>query len=353
MAWTVDIQGPNGGADIATDVEFKSLQIRWTSDGPGAAEIDLAASHISTDWTSGLHRVVINLDATPMFAGYVNRLTRSGPPAAYTYTASANGLAWILDWRMIHKPQVFAAIDTPVGETAWQLIDAVQSQINGDMGFTQGTTVGTTVSKDRGYCDGSNVGEEIRELASVGRGFDYEIDATGAFNVWNNSRGTDLSGSLTLTEEDTNDWQVESDTSDLVTSVSAYGSAEKPWGPQRVPVKTFMADTYGRRELALDVDSTNENYLEDAAAAQVAVQGGAHNRVTASWIEGRGPWALGDVWLQDTVSVVLESWFGGTQDMRCTDVSVSLEPVPAEIVFIEQSFDTLITDITVEEEESS
>lgn len=350
MAWTIDIQGPNGGANIATDVPFKTAQIRWTSDGPGAAEIALLESQISNDWIAGLHRVVINLDATPMFSGYVNSVVRSGPPADLTYTVSANGLAWILDWRLIHKPQVFAAIDTPVGETAWQLIDAVQSQINGDMGFAQGATVGTTVSKDRGYCDGSNVGEEIRELASVGRGFDYEIDATGDFNVWNNSRGTDLSGSMTLTEETTNGFEVASDTSDLVTSVSAYGSAEKPWGPQRVPVKTFMADTYGRRELALDVDSTKEDELEDTATAQVAVQGGAHNRVTANWIEGIGPWAFGAVWLQDTVSVVLESLFGGTQDMRCTDIAVSLEPTPEDIWFVEMSFDTLITDLSVDEE---
>jgi hypothetical protein len=349
--WALDIQGPNGGAALASGVGFKTAQIRWTSDGPGAAEIELTDAQVSNDWIPGLHRVVIDLDGIPQFAGYINRKVRTGPPGALAHTISANGLAWILDWRLIHKPQVFAAIDEPVGDIAWALIDAVQSQVNGDMGFTQGVSVGTTVSKDRGYCDGSNVGEEIRELASIGRGFDYEIDANGAFNVWNNTRGRDLSGSLTLTEGDVNGWDVEADTSDLVTSVSAYGTAEKPWGPQRVAVKTFQATTYGRREIPFDVDSSNEDELEDFATAQVAIQGGAQVMVRANWIEGRGPWSLGDVWLQDKVSVVLDSHFGGTQDMRCTDITLTLEPTPPEVWFIEQTFHAVVEDLTPDPDE--
>jgi hypothetical protein len=344
--WTMDIQGPNGGAALASGVGFKTAQLRWTSDGPGAFEIELLDEQVSDDWIPGLHRIVIDLDGIPQFAGYINRKERTGPPGALAHRISGNGLAWILDWRLIHKPQVFAAIDEPVGDIAWALIDAVQSQVNGDMGFTQGTSVGTTVSRDRGYCDGSNVGEEIRELASIGRGFDYEIDANGAFNVWNNTRGQDLSGSVTLTEGDANGWDVALDTSDLVTSVSAYGSAEKPWGPQRVAVKTFQAVTYGRREIPFDVDSTDEDELQDFATAQVAIQGGAQVMVRANWIEGRGPWSLGDVWLQDKVSVVLDSHNGGTQDMRCTDITVTLEPTPADIWFIEQTFHAVVEDLT-------
>lgn len=351
MPWTIDIQGPNGGVNLGTSVPFKSARLAWTGEGPGAMEVDILEAQMSDLWQPGTHRAIAKLDGVPKLACYLESLSRdSSPTEGLVYRAAGLGLASILDRRYIRRPQAFAAVDTPAGEIAWQLIDAVQDQVQGDMGFTLGTITGTTVNRTEGYCSGSNVGDEIRALANIRRGFDWEIDAGGAFNVWNSSRGTDLSGTYLVQPTVVNGWTVEADTSDLVTNVVGVGDEARPWGPVEVGVVAGIASIYGRRELHIDVDSSDEQELEDAAAAQVEVQAGARVRVGTTWIEGLGPWSFGDVWLQDAVSAALEPWFGGTQDVRCVDITVTIDPNPAEVWFVEHTFDALVADITLDGE---
>lgn len=99
--------------------------------------------------------------------------------------------------------------------------------------------------------------------------------------------------------------------------------------------------------------------LYDAAAEELSKRAGARLQVHARFIDGHeeglgAPWTLGDVWLGDTVSVALPSYFGGTQTMRCTEFNISLEPgsiaptgegVPG-LEVLEYVFDTLVEDIT-------
>lgn len=338
--WRLDIQGPDGGANLVTSAPFQAARITWTVDGPGAAEVDLRPEDLTDDWQPGTHRLVVDLDNMPEFAGYLTRLTRDGPPENITYKASAIGLASILDWRLVRH---LYGITGTAAEIVASLLDEAQTQYHGDMGFSMGAIDGTTVTRTRGYCFGVVIGEAIRELASIGRGFDWEVDATGALNIWNNTRG--VNSGKTLAEEDTQSWSVELETSDLVTTVSVIGDQSQPFGPMHHMVRSpGMAITYGRREVVVDVDSTDSDELFDAATAELVSRGGALLRVRTMWIEGRGPWQFGDVWMQDRASVVLPAIFGGTQGMRLIEASVSLDP--GTHVYVEHTFEALVEDIT-------
>lgn len=344
MAWSLDIQGPNGGANIVTGAPFRSARVAWTVEGPGSVEIDLREADVTDDWTPGNHRVVVNGDHD--FTGYLTRLHRVGPPEELVYSASALGLAYILDWRLVrHATTLVDDVDVIV---EW-LLDEAQTQLNGDMGFAMGTVVGTLPSRTRIYCFGVVIGEAIRELSHIGRGFDWEIAANGDLNVWADTRGVDTG--LTLAEAQTNEWEIELDTSELITTVSAIGDPSQPFGPIHDMTRHVgAAITYGRHEIVIDVDSTDHDELIDAARAELKVGGGGLLRLHVGWWSDRGPWDLGDVWLQDTVTVTLPDFFTGDQDMRCTDVAVSIEPMPPAgggdpLYYVEQSFDALVTDI--------
>lgn len=340
--WSSDIQGPNGGANVVTAAPFKSARITWTVEGPGSFEIDLRESDVSIDWQAGTHRVVLN--GPFPFSGYITRLTRSGPPKDLAFKASGLGLQSILDWRIVRHATTLNDLSSVLVE--W-LLEEAETQFNGNMGFQMGTVVGTTTTRLRNYCFGVVIGDAIRELAAVGRGFDWEIDADGDLNIWNNTRGIDTG--LVLAEEHTQDWNVELDTSELLTTVSAIGDPSQPFGPIHDMVRNLhAADTFGRHEIAIDVDSTDRDELIDAARAELKASGGARLVLHTMWIDDRGPWRLGDVWLQDTITAVLPDYFGGSQTMRCTDVSVTLDPLP-ERYFIEHTFDALVTDDDLED----
>lgn len=332
--FTIDLHSPIIGAT------FAGLRASWTADGPGAMEVDLRPTDINDSWTPGAHQIVLNWGGGPVFAGTLERLEQSGPPEDVRFTASALGLAARLDYRIVrHEFEIRDHVDVMVSE----LLTEAQTQFNGDMGFTMGTVSGTTANRLRNYCFGVNIGDAIRELAQVGNGFDWEVDANAALNIWQNTRGVHTG--KTVQDSDTNSWAVTADTGDTLTNVSSIGSQEQPFGPiHRLSYSPGLSNVYGRREVAIDVDSTDEMELFDSGDAELSTRAGARMQVQTMWIDDRGPWQFGEVWLQDIVSVVLPTYFGGTQDMRCTEISLSLEP--GTHYFVEHTFEALCVDIT-------
>lgn len=352
--WTLAIKGPNGGANIQNNVPFKSCRMSWTSDGPGAIELAIPESVMlgfGSDWTAGLHRLVMKRNGDPKWSGYNTNVTRSGPPGDREYTVSGLGLSSVLDYRLIRDQ--FNMTDE-VSNIMFQILDDIQAQINGDMGFSHGAVHGTTVTRTRGYCLGVVVGDAYREMAAIDRGCDWEINADGQLEIWNGTRGTNTG--LDLYEEDVQNFEVESDTSDLLTTVSVLGQKNDPFGPRHIGLAAGYADNYGRREAVVEVDAENDDdgEMTDAGTAELEVRGGARLRVTASWLEGHDPfpWGWGAVWLQDKVTVHLDDFFAGNQNMRCIDITTTLEPGAQQngddLVFHEYTFESLVTDITAE-----
>lgn len=352
---------PGSGYDlVAPNAGFMSATFSWTVEMQGAAscEIALRDDQVSTDWTPGLHRLIFRGDKD--WAGEITRLERTGAPGQdrVGYRASGMGLQHRLDYRVVRHD---LAVNDEVAIIVEALLSEAQdNQFNGNMDFSMGSVVGTTVSRLRGYCVGINIGDAIKELASIRRGFDWEIDADGNLNIWNNTRGVDTA--FTLAETDVQDWDIELDTSELLTNVTAIADPSDPFGPKYRMSRTAKADNYGRREQTIDTDVVAlneenpdwEQELYDAGRGLLRAQGGGNLKLSVSYLSDRAPWNLGDVWIQDTCTAVLPDYFGGNQRVRCTDVSVTLEPMPPRgalppIYFVQQSFDAVVGDLDMED----
>lgn len=337
---------------------FRTARLVWSVDSNGAAsaEFELTEEQVTSDWAAPTR---IRVNGPRDWGGEITRLERSGPPSdrgKVGWKASALGHPHRLDYRVVRHDLVVN--DEVSVIVAALLSEAQDNQFNGDMGFQMGTVSGTTVSRRRTYCVGVNIGDAIRELASIARGFDWEIDPDGNLNIWNRSRGIDTG--LTLAETDTSDWSVSLDTSELLTNVTAIADPSDPYGPKFRMSRTAKADNYGRRELSIDTDIVAlnqknpdwEQELYDAGSGLLKVQGGGYLTLRTMWLSSKAPWDFGTVWLQDRVNVELADIFGGTASMRCTDITVTLEPMPprgtdAPIYFVEMGWDGLVRDLDV------
>jgi hypothetical protein len=338
---------------------FRKMKLTWTVEGPGSCEIDLPAGEPTTEWTPGLTRIVVRGERD--WAGEITNLSRTGSPDGeykVGWKASGLGLQHRLDYRVVRH-------DLVVNDEAAVIVEALLSeaqdnQYNGDMGLQMGTVDGTTVTRLRSYCVGVNIGEAINELASVARGFDWEVDADGNLNIWNNTRGVDTG--RTLSETETERFEIDFDTSELLTNVTAIADPSDPFGPKYRMSRTAKADNYGRRELAIDTDVIAHNddnpdweqELYDAGRALLKTDGGGFLRVRTTWNSSKAPWSLSDVWLQDIVTIDLPDCVGGPQECRVTDVSVTLEPMPPRgeappVYWIEYGWDALVRDIDMED----
>jgi hypothetical protein len=339
--WTIDVLSRDGGSTIATATGFRSARVVWNLDGPGSIDLTLRETDVTGGpWLPGRRRIRVKRLATTWWTGFQTNLARSGRPAHERYTAAGLGLASALRYRVVHTAFF---LEDDADQIAWALIDNAQDQTDGSEGFTLGTTVGTPATRRRYYCEGDSVWDGIASLAErKTKGFDWEISPTGAFNVWIGGRGTDLSGSVSIAEADVLDWQVEEDTSSLLTYATAFGKTgpdgqcDELWETR----SAGTAATYGRREEVLDLtDVDDATELQDAADDLLRARGAAQRRLRVAWIDGAGPWAFGGVWLGDVVSAELEAVFGGTQDMRLITVAVSLEP--GQHAFVEHEFEVV------------
>ena len=353
-----------------TPESFRKARFNWTleNQGGGTVEIDLTEEQ-AAGFTQP-QRLIIRGERD--WAGEILNLKRSGKPneiglpgSTVGWTASGIGLFHRLDYRIVRH-------DLAINDTADVIVEALLSeaqdnQFNGGMGMQMGSVSGTPYSRNRSYCVGVNIGDAIRELADQGRGFDHEIDADGNLNIWYGSRGVDTG--RTLSETQCQSFDIELDTSELLTQVTAIADPSDPFGPRFHMSNIFenghfLAFFYGRREVAIDTDiiantHNNPDWEDELRAAGHGLlkqyRGGALT-LHAMWTSNKAPWSMGDVWLGDIVSVELPDVFGGTQDMRVTDVTVTLEAMPPRgaqppVYWIEYNFDALVTDLAVIDED--
>ena len=323
MAWTIDLLNL-AGTTVATSVTYAGARISWALDGPGSADIDLRVSDLNSNWAAGTHRVLIKDGATSRFGGFVEHLSRSGGPGQERYRAGVLGLASVLDRRVVHGDFTNTAVGAATG--GWNLINHAQGQTDGAHGFTLGTITGSQTARTERYCDGDSIAEAINDLgARDPGGFQWEISPTGAYNAWNPERG--VASGLTLAETDSILFEIEAETSDVLTYVTAMGQADEPCGAPLSIRSSALRTTYGRREEVVDNDSDVQTDLDAVADQELKVRGRARTSVKASWVEAAGyrPWTLGTVWLGDTVTVSLPAWFGGSLLMRLITMDISLE----------------------------
>lgn len=98
-----------------------------------------------------------------------------------------------LNTRYTGASRTFTGVDA--GVIAWTLIDESQSETDGDLGITEGA-IATTQDRDRVYFN-QKISDAIIALSNVINGFDFEINTSKEFNVYE-SLGVDRSNSVIL-----------------------------------------------------------------------------------------------------------------------------------------------------------
>lgn len=337
MPWTLDLLSLDGVSTAVSDAPFGSARVTWAADGTGAAEINLRASDVASGtWLYGRRRVLVrDGGGTPRYQGWLDRLERGGSPGDVQYRAASRGLAAILEERVVHGD--FSEVATVATDVVLDLLDHLGAQTDDMTDFVEGTVTGVARTVSRYYCDGDLISDAIKELAETqDGGFAWEIDALGQFNAWVGGRGSDLSGSTTLAPEDTTDWSFVGDTEGLATYVTGLGTdPDGACGPPLVVDFDPLRTTYGRREVVIESDSLDEDEVLGETQEELRARIASRGVLKTAWIEGDGPWAFGAVWIGDVVDVALGAEFGGNADMRCTSVSITLDPGTHEFIEME------------------
>lgn len=339
MPWTIDLEALDGASTTNTAVPFQSARVTWAKDGVGAAEVNLRASDVAGGiWLPGQRRLIVKDGAgVAKFGGWLGRLERSGSPDGPKYRAAAKGLADILNKRVVIGD--FSQV-SQVGTTiATALLSHIDAQSNDQTNFTVGTIVGAAASLTRYFCDGDVILDAINELANrESGGFQWEISPAGAFNAWVGGRGTDMSATVTLSPSKTIDWSFVADEDGTVTYVMGLGDRndDQPCGAPVQEVFDALRTTRGRTEVVVSVDTTTDAELIEIAEDELRARVASRSNLRAAWIEGRGPWAFGTVWIDDVVKVQAGAEFGGDQNMRCVSVTITLED---KYEFVEMEFE--------------
>jgi hypothetical protein len=326
VAWSLRLANL-AGTTVLDNAPFQRATVTWDLDGPGAIEVTLALADLgSSVWLPGQRRIIVRKDGANAWQGWLLDMQRDGKPGEVTWTARGLGLSSVLDKRVVHGDVTYSA--TVATTIAWNLIQHAQAQTDGNHGFTLGTVSGTAPARTRTYCDGDNIREAIDDLASRDPGgFDWEIDANGAFNAWVPRRAVNKT-SISFSDADVMEMRASKDTSELASYVTALG--DDPDGPCGPPLVTrsdsTLASTYKRREVTIDVGTSNSGELTEAADHELAIRrrGGLQLEVV---VEPRAdPKGLASLDIGDRVTAALAAELGGTQVVRLVRKSITLEP---------------------------
>ncbi len=175
---------------------FRNLQFGKRINNYGTCSFDVPVSGNKTD----------NLIALRIYTVWIYRndvLIWAGEQATREGKLDDKGDNWVtlhcFDWieqlntRYTAEEVIFIATDA--GEIAWSMIETSQAKTNGDFGFTEGV-IEPTMDRDRTY-NNQNIMEAIINLANVINGFDFEINNSKVFNVYEHI-GVDRTSTIIL-----------------------------------------------------------------------------------------------------------------------------------------------------------
>jgi hypothetical protein len=352
-----------------TPASFRTAQFRWTLENQGGAAIEVDLTQEQAALWVPPQRIIVRGEHD--WIGEINHLERAGKPIEIG--VGDNKVGWKVSGLGLFAARLNKRIvrhDLVVNDTVDVIVEALLSeaqdnQFNGPMGLEMGSTIGSFATRRRGYCVGIRIGDAIRELASMDRGFDFEIDADGRLNMWAPNRGVDTG--RTLSETQCQLFEPVLDTAEMLTNVTAIADPSDPFGPKYRMSRTAKAITYGRREDAIDTDiiALNEenpdweDELYDVGRGLLRQYGGGFFTLHTRWDAHAAPWSLADVWLQDSVAVEMPDGpfrdaLGDSVDMRVTEVMVTLEAMPPRgdrppIYWVDYWWDALVRDIDMED----
>jgi len=196
--------------------------------------------------------------------------------------------------------------NTDAGAIAWGLINTTQTGSNASFGITEGT-ITATQNRDRTYTN-KNVLEAIIELSNVINGFDFEINNSKVFNVYE-SIGVDRSADIVL-EYGINitTMRIMEDFSKIVNRAIILGDSGVALEPSRVDTDDASAQTlYKIREAISNELTTSETgTLEDKGEALIRKYSAPLYKITMGIVRGKTP-TIGDFAIGDIITIKVQN----------------------------------------------
>ena len=200
----------------------------------------------------------------------------------------------------------------------WTWINNFQSRTGAAFGITSGTTTGTATSQTRTIQQDAGLLDEIVALSESGTGFDFQIDASRAFNLWYPKRATNTIYVDSRVNVRGFDWIESAGAGEIVTDVRCFGGSGTAKSPQASSDATART-TYGRREASI----TYPVELESATVTS----GNLASYASAAIAERKNPLIIPGVKIDNTHPSL--AW--GTYDVGST-VELYLDVSPYAVI---------------------
>lgn len=188
----------------------------------------------------------------------------------------------------------------------WGWINTFQARSGGDYGITQGTQIGSPVSRTRTIEQDAAMLDEIIVLSETGAGFDFNIDTQRNYNEWHTERGTDNGVTLQYgINVRSFDYEASTAPGEIVTDVRVYGPANS--GRPRTATDSTARGVYGRREASLTYMSESEAAIVTSGQLQAFADASLDRSAPlivpqVELVNDHPSIEFGSYWLGDTVT---------------------------------------------------
>lgn len=330
--WSWLVLNPDG-TPIGPLTTASARKLTFPLDGAATAAFTMPGDHPETATIAELGTdVYVARNGRPLFRGRIGGSSETHAAAADTVNLAATDYRGLLDHRLIWPTSQLEFVGADQADIAWQLI--ADSQALGDLRIHRGAGSVTGVLRDRTFTEGTAIGQAINGVAGVADGFDWEVDASLAFNLYSPERGrypADVPGSAPILTYGR-------DVVAVTTTVdpSKYGNAVFFTGSKEdtepaTPVASAPPGV-GRWELQrADVNATLQTTVDEEAAGELAASSQLISAITVTL--AADIWNPYELWLGDRVRVLVAA---GRLDLdvirRIVQIDVTLDDTGVETV---------------------
>lgn len=329
--WTWLVLQPDG-TPIGSLTAATGRRLTFQLDGSATASFTMPGDHPQTATVIELATdLYVARNGRPLFRGRIGGSSETHAADTDSVNLTATDYRGLLDHRLLWPGSRLKFNGVDQSDIAWQLI--ADAQALGDLGITRGVGAVTGVERVREFTAGSGLGQTIKELGNIAGGFDWEIDAELAFNLYCPQRGrypADVPSeqpTLTYGEE----------VLSITTTVDPgkYGNAVYFTGATDTDPATAVGTStpeVGRWELQrADPNAAVQSTIEEEAAAELA----ASSQLISAVIVTLQPdiWNPYRLWLGDIVRTIVQA---GRLNLdvrrRIVQIDVALDDTGVETV---------------------
>ena len=140
----------------------------------------LVNTDIETLFAVGKNLIKMRKNGVVLGVGEISLVSPSVQNDGRTLSITANGWFYKFDFR--YSPGSVTYTGQDAGQVAWDLINATQSTLRGDLGITQGIIQPSFMVNE--LYEYKKISDAIVTLSEANDGFDFEITPDKVFNVW-------------------------------------------------------------------------------------------------------------------------------------------------------------------------